>query len=173
MRGLKEIMLVDGYNIINGWPKLKETAQHSLDDARGQLIDILENFQGYNKINIILVFDAHMIRGGQEKIEFVGQLQVVYTKENETADHYIERWTDGIEKNMHVIVASSDALQQTIILGRGAVRMSARELLNLVEKTQREMDHRFLKRQEAKNNALEGWADAETIRVLDSWRKQR
>ena len=144
MRSFRDVLLVDGYNIINAWPSLRETARHSLEDARIELIDILQEFQAYERIELILVFDAHMIKGGQERVEQLGGLKLVYTRENETADHYIERWSDGIEKNMRVIVASSDALQQTIVLGRGAVRMSARELENWIKKSQRDMDNRFL-----------------------------
>lgn len=173
MRSFKDVLLVDGYNIINDWPSLRETARHSLEDARIELIDILQEFQAYERIELILVFDAHMIKGGQERVEQLGGLKLVYTRENETADHYIERWSDGIEKNMRVIVATSDALQQTIVLGRGAVRMSARELENWIKKSQRDMDNRFLNRQVAVNNPLEEWADAETMRVLDRLRRQR
>lgn len=172
LRGLEEILLIDGYNIINSWPELKKTAGYSLDDARKQLLDILQDYQGYRGIRIIVVFDAHLIKGGREKTEFAGGVEVVYTGENETADHYIERWTDGIKKNMQVTVATSDALQQTIVLSRGAVRMSARELLERVCQSKREMDDQYLERPRPKSNTLEDRADPVAIRILEHWRKK-
>ena len=168
-----DILLVDGYNIINAWPDLRRTAEHSLEDARGQLLDIMQDFQGYNGYRIIVVFDAHMIKGGIEKRETMGNVEVVYTKENETADHYIERWTDGIQKNMHVMVATSDFLQQRIVMAKGAVRISARELLEQVEDFQRKIAREYLEKPKPKSNMLKDSVDPEIIRVLERWRKQR
>lgn len=98
MRSFRDVLLVDGYNIINAWPSLRETARHSLEDARIELIDKLQEFQAYERIELILVFDAHMIKGGQERVEQLGGLKLVYTRENETADHYIERWSDRMKR---------------------------------------------------------------------------
>jgi predicted RNA-binding protein with PIN domain len=173
VKGLLEILLVDGYNIINAWPELKKTAEYSLEDARQQLLDIMQDFQGYKGYRIIVVFDAHMIKGGIEKKETAGKVEVVYTRENETADHYIERWTDGIQKNMRVMVATSDFLQQTIVMSRGAVRISARELLDQVRAFQKEIGSEYLEKPKPKSNTLSDWASPEIIEVLERWRRQR
>ena len=173
MRGLLDILLVDGYNIINAWPDLRKTIGHSLEDARGQLLDIMQDFQGYTGYRIIVVFDAHMIKGGIEKKETAGNVEVVYTRENETADRYIERWTDGIQKNMHVMVATSDFLQQTIVMARGAVRISARELLEQVKHYQKKINSEYLEKPKPKSNTLKDWASPEIMEVLERWRRQR
>lgn len=124
-----EYLLVDGYNIIFAWDELKRIAESDLDGARQALLDILVNYRGYKGINVILVFDAYKVKGGTEKVEQINGVYVVYTKEKETADMYIERTTYDIARRHRVRVATSDNLEQMIILGHGAVRMPASELL--------------------------------------------
>ena len=116
MRAMQEILLVDGYNIIHAWSDLKTTAEYSLEDARHALLEIMQDYQGYSGYRIIVVFDAHMIPGGLEKKEIIGGVEVVYTRENETADRYIERFVDGLPEYVRVMVATSDYLQQTIVM---------------------------------------------------------
>lgn len=123
----KEYLLVDGYNIIFAWDHLKTLAKDSLEFARDRLLNILQNYQGYRKCEVILVFDAYKIKGHGTEIEQQGGVSVVYTKEAETADSYIERVSKQLLKNNRVRVATSDALEQLIILGNGAMRISARE----------------------------------------------
>jgi small GTP-binding protein len=125
---LKEYLLVDGYNIIFSWDELKELATENMDAARYRLMDILCNYQGFNKCTVILVFDAYKVKGGLGEVQKYKNINVVYTKEAETADQYIEKVTYEIAKDNHVVVATSDALEQLIILGRGAVRLSANDL---------------------------------------------
>ena len=120
-----EYLLVDGYNIIFAWEELKAIAQESLDAARKGLCDILCNYQGYRKCEVIAVFDAYKVRGGQGSVEKYHNIHVVYTKEAETADAYIERATYEIGKQHRVRVATSDGPEQLIILGHGALRVSA------------------------------------------------
>ena len=120
-------LLVDGYNIIFSWERLKKAAAQSLDLARTMLTDTLENFQGMKGWKIILVFDAYRVKGDRE-IERHGELTVIYTKEAETADSYIERATHELAKDHRVRVATSDGAEQMIILGNGAFRMTAAEL---------------------------------------------
>jgi predicted RNA-binding protein with PIN domain len=170
---LQEILLVDGYNVIHALPELKRIAEESLEEARHVLIDMMQDFQGYKGCRLIVVFDAHMIQRGQGKEETAGGVEVVYTKENETADHYIERFVDGIPKNIHVMVATSDFLQQTIVMSRGAVRISARELLDQVKHFRKKIGREYLDQVKAKSNPLEGWASPEVAEVLERWRKQR
>lgn len=121
-----EYLLVDGYNIIFAWEDLKQLAMENLDTARTQLIQMLVNYQGIRQCNLILVFDAYKVKGGRGSVEQVGGINVVYTKEAETADMYIERVTHEIGSGKRVRVATSDGLVQMIILGHGALRVPAR-----------------------------------------------
>lgn len=122
-----EYLLVDGYNIIFAWDALKTLAKDSLEHARDRLLQLLQNYQGYRKCEVILVFDAYKLKGHGREIEQHGGVSVVYTKEAETADSYIERVSKQLIREHRVRVATSDALEQLIILGNGAMRVSARE----------------------------------------------
>ena len=128
-----EYLLVDGYNIIYAWDELKQAAQHSLDAARQLLMDLLSNYQGYKKCVVILVFDAYKVKGSTGAVQHYHNIHVVYTKEAETADTYIERATYEIGRHHRVRVATSDAAEQLIILGHGALRLSARAFRAEVE----------------------------------------
>ena len=128
-----EYLLVDGYNIIFAWDELKALAQNRLDAARVQLTELLCNYQGYRGNRVILVFDAYKVHGGVEKVEKHNNITVVYTKEAETADAYIEKATYRLGKDNRVRVATSDGLVQVIILGHGALRVSASALHEEVE----------------------------------------
>ena len=128
-----EYLLVDGYNIIFAWDELKEMAGVNLESARRMLMDLLCNYQGFKKCVVILVFDAYKVKGNPGAVEHYHNIHVVYTKEAETADTYIERATYEIAKDHRVRVATSDNLEQLIILGHGAVRLSAREFKDEVE----------------------------------------
>ena len=128
-----EYLLVDGYNIIFAWDALKKMAQSSLEGARHLLMDLLCNYQGFKKCVVILVFDAYKVKGNPGSVEHYRNIHVVYTKEAETADAYIERATYQIAREHRVRVATSDNLEQLIILGHGAVRVSARDFQAEVE----------------------------------------
>ena len=121
-----EYLLVDGYNIIFAWDELNALSKESLDAARHKLMDILCNYQGFQKCVLILVFDAYRVPGSPGSIEQYHNIHVVYTKEAETADMFIERVTHEIGRNRRVRVATSDGMEQIIILGHGALRVSAR-----------------------------------------------
>jgi len=127
-----EYLLVDGYNIIFAWEKLKAIAQESVDTARHQLINILCNYQGFRQCELILVFDAYRVKGNPGSVERIHNINVVYTKEAETADMYIEKVTNQLGKQRKVRVATSDSLEQLIILGHGAQRISASAFLDEV-----------------------------------------
>lgn len=124
----KDYLLVDGYNIIHAWEDLSALAREDLDGARAKLIDLLRNYQSWRGCQVIVVFDAYKVKGGKGAVEQLGDLYVVYTKEAETADMYIERTTYQLSRDNRVRVATSDGLEQMIILGHGAQRMSAIEL---------------------------------------------
>lgn len=122
-----EYLLVDGYNVIFSWDNLKKLADISIDGARNALINILCNYQGYKRCEVIVVFDAYKVKGNHREIEKVNNITVVYTKEAETADMYIEKASLDLAKKHKVRVVTSDALEQVIILGNGALRVSSRE----------------------------------------------
>ena len=122
---LPEYLLVDGYNIIFAWEELKALSRESLEAARRSLMDILSNYQGYRRCGVILVFDAYKVQGNPGSVEKYHNISVVYTKEAETADMYIEKVTYDIGKKYRVRVATSDGMEQLIILGHGAQRIPA------------------------------------------------
>lgn len=133
--GREQYLLVDGYNIVFAWEELKLLAADNLDAARGRLLDILCNYQGYLGYPVIVVFDAYKVKGNPGEVTRYQNLHVVYTKEAETADQYIEKTVHRIGRKYRVTVATSDALEQLIIWGQGAVRQSARELWEAVQLT--------------------------------------
>lgn len=136
----EEYLLVDGYNIIFAWEELSNLAEGDLNSARDRLMDILCNYQAFRKMHLILVFDAYRVKGNPGSVERYHNIDVVYTKEAETADQYIEKVTHEMSrKNHRVRVATSDGLEQIIILGAGAIRVSARELLEEVRAAEKEM----------------------------------
>ena len=137
-------LLVDGYNVIFAWKELKELADINIDGARGQLMDILSNYQSIKGCNLILVFDAYRIQGHKTEILTYQNIHVVYTKEAETADQYIERFTHENAKNYDITVATSDGLEQIIIRGQGCQLISSRELEVEIRKTLEEFRERFL-----------------------------
>ena len=133
-----EYLLVDGYNILFAWDDLKELARQNLDAARQSLMDILSNYQGFRQCAVILVFDAYKVHHTGEVMRY-HNIDVVYTKEAETADMYIEQATYKLSKNRRVRVATSDGMEQLIILGHGALRVSARTFRQEVEQANSEI----------------------------------
>ena len=134
-----EYLLVDGYNIIFAWDELNALSKESLEAARHRLMDILCNYQGFKKCVLILVFDAYRVPGSPGSIEQYHNIHVVYTREAETADMFIERVTHEIGKGRRVRVATSDGMEQVIILGHGALRVSARMFHEEVQEAEKEI----------------------------------
>ncbi len=134
-----EYLLVDGYNVIFAWDSLKELAKDNIDGARNVLINILCNYHGYKKCEVILVFDAYKVKGNAREVEKVNGITIVYTKEAETADMYIEKASYKLAKNNKVRVVTSDAMEQLIILGNGALRVSSREFLFEVQQAEEDI----------------------------------
>lgn len=132
----EEYLLVDGYNIIFAWEDLRELSKINIESARNKLMDILSNYQGFRQCVLILVFDAYRVEGGLGSVQKYHNIDVVFTKEAETADQYIEKTAHKLGRKYHVTVATSDALEQVIIYGQGACRLSARELLEEVQQMQ-------------------------------------
>ncbi len=135
----EEYLLVDGYNVIFAWEDLRELAEANLHAAQDKLMDILSNYQGYKKCTLILVFDAYKVEGHQEEVLKYHNIYVVYTKEAETADQYIEKTVHKIGRQNQVTVATSDRLEQIIIMGQGAQRISAKGFREEIEETNRQL----------------------------------
>ena len=165
-----EYLLVDGYNIIFGWDELRELAEVNIDGARTKLMDILSNYQGIRQCVLILVFDAYKVQGGTEKVLTYHNIHVVYTREAETADQYIEKATHRIARHHQVTVATSDGVEQVIILGQGAARMSARELKEEVERANTELRRDYLEQPPTGKNLLIHHADDEMREFLEKAR---
>ena len=144
---VKEYLLVDGYNIIFSWEELNELAKVNMDAARSKLMDILCNYQGFKKCILILVFDAYKVKGGLGEVFDYHNIHIVYTREAETADEYIEKVTHEIAGQHHVTVATSDALEQLIILGQGAVRFSAKDLKEEITRVRDQIRRDYLDKQ--------------------------
>lgn len=154
---VEEYLLVDGYNIIFAWDDLHELSEVNIEGARGKLMDILCNYQGYKKNTIILVFDGYKVPGNQGEVIKYHNIYVVYTKEAETADQYIEKAVPEIAKKHRVSVATSDALEQMIIIGQGAHRISARDLLEEIKITSQQMREEHMQiTKDAKQYLFEG-----------------
>lgn len=148
----EEYLLVDGYNIIFAWEELKELAEANLHAAQDKLMDILSNYQAIRKCHLILVFDAYKVEGHAEEIFSYHNIYVVYTKEAETADQYIEKTVHKLGKQYQVTVATSDRMEQMIILGQGATRLSAKGLYENILQAEVELKQDWkLRRQSSKN----------------------
>ena len=141
-KNTKKYLLVDGYNIIFAWDFLKKLSEDSLDAARNKLMDILCNYQGFVGCTLIVVFDAYKVKGNQREVFRYHNIHVVYTKEAETADQYIEKTTHELGKKYDVTVATSDGLEQVIVMGQGATRWSARDFYEEIERVNTEI-HRI------------------------------
>ena len=150
---LPEYLLVDGYNIIFAWDELKALAAESLEAARQSLADLLSNYQGYRKCGVILVFDAYKVKGNPGSVEKYKNIHIVYTKEAETADAFIEKATYDMRKQYRVRVATSDGMEQLIILGHGATRVPANVFLSEIRNTNLEITEIV---QKYRNRAMKG-----------------
>lgn len=168
--GTEEYLLVDGYNIIFSWEELKELSERDIGAARGKLADILSNYQGFRKCTLILVYDAYKVEGNPGEVMKYHNIYIVYTKEAETADQYIEKAVRRIAKNADVTVATSDGLEQVIIMGQGAHRMSAPGLKEEVELALKELRGEHLGRQVNLKNYLLDYLDEETAKQMEEIR---
>lgn len=166
----KEYLLVDGYNIIFAWEELNELAKASIDAARNKLMDILSNYQGFIGCTLILVFDAYKVKGNQGEVQKYHNIYVVYTKEAETADQYIEKTTHEIGRKYKVTVATSDALEQVIVMGQGAYRISARDFYEEVERTEKKIREINERERGEKRNYLLDYAKEEDAREMEKVR---
>ena len=166
----KEYLLVDGYNVIFAWEELNELAKASIDAARNKLMDILSNYQGFTGCTLILVFDAYKVKGSQGEVQKYHNIYVVYTKEAETADQYIEKTTHEIGRKYKVTVATSDALEQVIVMGQGAYRISARDFYEDVERTEKQIREINEQQHGEKRNYLLDYAKEEDAKHMEEVR---
>ncbi len=166
-------MLVDGYNIIHAWDDLRDLSEYSLESARQKLMDILSNYQGFRNITVILVFDGYLVKGNLGTVYQYNNIYVVFTKEAETADHYIEKTVNRLPREYTVRVATSDGLEQLIIMGNGAARLSARDLKREVLDVEKKIREEYIQRRPPKNNMLFDNLDKETQEWFEKMRRQR
>lgn len=142
----QEFVIVDGYNVLFAWEELHALAENNIDSARGRLMDILSNYQGYMKCNLIVVFDGYKVKNNKgEKFPY-DDIQVVYTKEGETADAYIEKLTHELGRKHKVTVVTSDGLEQIVTMGQGAIRMSSRDFKAELDRVNEHIRENYLKR---------------------------
>lgn len=167
----KEYLLVDGYNVIFAWPDLKELAQTNIEGARGKLMDILCNYQGMKGGELILVFDAYRVQGHVTEILDYHNIHVVYTKEAETADAYIEKFAHENSKRYHITVATSDGLEQIIIRGAGCDLISSRELEEEVQRMQKHIQETYVQNEKANRVFLKDSLSKEGMESLESIRE--
>lgn len=169
----KEYLLVDGYNIIFAWEDLKELSKVNIEGARNKLMDILCNYQGYKKCTLILVFDAYKVPGNPGEVQKYHNIHVVYTKEAETADQYIEKTVHELGRQYQVTVATSDALEQMIILGQGAQRISAKGFLEEIMAVNQEIREEHLNKQPKNSQYLFENLSEELSDLMDDIRMGR
>lgn len=164
-------LLVDGYNMIYSWSELKELADEKMDSARTKLLDILSNYKAIKKCNIIVVFDAYRVKGHREEMIDYNNIHVVFTKEAQTADQYIEKFSYDYSKEYNIVVATSDYLQQIIVRGSGSTLMSARELKLEVENAHKNHIEGYLDSQAASSASLEDSISKETKSQMEAIKK--
>lgn len=170
---MQEYLLVDGYNVIFAWEELKELAKVSIEAARDKLMDILCNYQGYKKCVLILVFDAYKVEGYALEIQKYHNIHVVYTKEAETADQYIEKVVHHIGRKYHVTVVTSDGVEQVITMGQGGTRISSRDFLEEIEYTKKLIEEDNEKQRVSDRNYLFDHADEEFVKKMEKIRLGR
>ena len=163
---MKEYLIVDGYNIIGAWPELQDLKEENLEHARVRLIEMLSVHAALSKRKVILVFDAYQVKHNNGSRETIQGIEVIYTKENVTADMAIERLTAQIPKHQKVFVATSDRLQQETIWGKGAFRISAKELKRDLDLTEKEHKPHYTP-QLYVSNRLEERIDPEVRKKLE------
>ncbi|AEB74890.1 NYN domain-containing protein [Clostridium botulinum] len=166
-------VFVDGYNVINSWPDLKKIKEYSFEAARNKLIELMQNYGAYNGYKIFVVFDAHLLKGSLEKKERMNNVIVVFTKEGETADSFIERYVSNLGRKIEVCVVTSDSLEQQVTFQRGATRMSSIEFYNEVKNTNEKIVAKTKKTSSMNRLLLEDRINEKVLQKLEKIRKSR
>ncbi|WP_210367515.1 NYN domain-containing protein [Bacillus sp. REN3] len=165
-----DILLVDGYNIIGAWPELNSLKKNDLSAARDRLVEIMAEYQAYTGFRVIIVFDAYFVSGKQKKYKN-SNVEVIFTKENETADERIEKMAISLSnRRTQVHVATSDYTEQWAIFGQGALRKSARELLNEMNVIEKKIEKKVKTIQEKKPSSKIPLTD-EVAEIFEKWRR--
>lgn len=165
-------IFVDGYNVINSWPNLKQRKDFSFEAARQTLIDKLHNYGVFKAYKIVLVFDAHKVMGSLEKKEEVNKnISVIFTKDGETADSYIEKQVNSLGRKHEIVVVTSDSLEQQTIFQRGAVRMSSLEFYSEMVKVEKSIKIKADKNKTIDRNSVSDNIDEKTARILEEIRR--
>lgn len=173
MADWRDVLLVDGYNMIGGWPFLAELANIGMQEARDALLEKLADYQAFSGLRVIAVFDAYRVPGlGKSFTQ--GKVQVYFTKEKETADECIERLVvDFSHRRRKIYVATSDLMEQHIIFALGALRISARELLTQVEQSEREVSRKIKEDQaKSKRNTIDNKLSPDVRLMFERWRRE-
>ncbi|EKQ52129.1 MULTISPECIES: NYN domain-containing protein [unclassified Clostridium] len=167
-------IFVDGYNVINSWPDLKQKKESSFEDARQTLIDKLHNYGVFKACKIILVFDAHKVIGSLEKKEEINKnISVIFTKDGETADSYIEKKVNALGRKHEIVVVTSDNLEQQTVFQRGAVRMSSLEFYNEMLKVEKSIKIRANRNQSIHKNSISDNIDDKIAKLLEEIRRSK
>ncbi|QGU96511.1 NYN domain-containing protein [Clostridium bovifaecis] len=164
-------VFVDGYNVINSWPELSKIKEYSFEAARTKLIEMLQNYAAYKGCKVFIVFDAHMVKGSLEKKEKLDNLIVIFTKEGETADSFIEKYVSLIGRKAEVCVVTSDSLEQQVTFQRGAIRMSSLEFYNEVIYTSHKINTKAKKNTSVNRDLLEDRVNKEVLEKLEKIRR--
>jgi predicted RNA-binding protein with PIN domain len=167
-------IFVDGYNVINSWPNLKQKKDVSFEGARQTLVDKLHNYGVFKDCKIVLVFDAYKVVGSLEKKDIVNKnISVVFTKDGETADIYIEKKVNTLGRKHEIVVVTSDKLEQQTIFQRGAVRMSSLEFYNEIAKVEKSIQIKSDKNKDTQKNIISDNLDDETAKMLEEIRRSK
>jgi len=167
-------IFVDGYNVVNSWPNLKQRKEFSFEAARQTLIDKLHNYGVFKACKIVLVFDAHKVMGNLEKKEEVNRnISVIFTKDGETADNYIEKQVNLLGRKHEIVVVTSDSLEQQTIFQRGAVRMSSLEFYNEVTKVEKSIKIKGDKNKSIDRNSISDNIDENIAKILEEIRRSK
>ncbi len=172
MADWRDVLLVDGYNMIGGWPHLAKLANSSMHEARDLLLEKLADYQAFSGLRVVVIFDAYRVPGlGKSYTQ--GKVQVFFTKEKETADECIERLVGEFShRRRKIYVATSDLIEQHVIFARGALRLSARELLSEVEQSEREVKQKITKEHTKSRNTLDGKLPPDVRQAFERWRRE-
>jgi hypothetical protein len=171
MRKREEVLIVDGYNMIGAWPELERLKQIRLEDARRRLLDMLADYASFSGLKVVVVFDAFRVPGPGREYRH-RRLQIVYTREKETADECIERLVgEWMSLGRYLYVATSDQTEQRVAFGRGALRVSARELRLAIDESRKEIDRALRREPPPKRNPLGSVLSLDVRQQFERWRR--
>lgn len=170
----RKILIVDGYNVINAWQRLKKISENDLESSRDALISYIMEYSKLKGYEAYVVFDAYNVKGVDEKIENINGIKVIYTREKQTADSYIEKFISTLSKYDEVAVATSDYAEQQIALGKGAIRISSRELIEDLNRSKKELRNKHdLDKKSGAINKLEEVLDRDLYERLEQIRRKK